>query len=552
VCTTCAAAKYSTALGYTGPCTPWKACQPFIEIEDDSKPANNAADKVCMAYQYDPPRGIKMFLFFGMFISCGILCLLFVRLAPQCCFPKSSRFMLHSIRRDFSELKSKLASSCLIAPVQKSLIGSFHDFVVGIHDVVSDLSLLVLVAPDGPAYFSKTRGELYYIVVFAVLSSFICDVITAASCGELHLLWLYMASCTEIVPSRRGRVSYLNKILKFMVESIPIWFVQGVFIFQTYMKYQFDRASTTSMNATNATALSVTPNNSTATSTANTENSDRWLDYGIVFLSLLGTVGNILKNVFSIRRMVQYDWNHVEEFKNIELKEGKVFHKAPKSSSTWKSRLISVFRQLRMLPQHKDRVEMMEIQHSKEILSDLQFLKTFVSPYQKGSDPGNLDTHLIYPVFAYFQIQKKGPSADTSVGAIADTALESDPITFVYVLEISGETGHSNTCMSSFSTVFYEIREYYHEKDAWKTKHMSLEDDKDPGFISSEWIANEPHNPCVHPSQSKLHENMFKLSLLENKKKEISFVKAYYDDLGYELVMPGDVSNTAVTTRNAK
>jgi hypothetical protein len=47
---------------------------------------------------------------------------------------------------------------------------------------------------------------------------------------------------------------------------------------------------------------------------------------------------------------------------------------------------------------------------------------------------------------------------------------------------------------------------------------------------------------CVHPSQSKLHENMFKLSLLENKKKYRNFGKA-------ELVTADDVSNTAVTAR---
>ncbi len=117
-----------------------------------------------------------------------------------------------------------------------------------------------------------------------------------------------------------------------------------------------------------------------------------------------------------------------------------------------------------MVPQLKDHVEVLEIQQSKEILSELNFLKKFVLPYQEGTEPGNLYKQLTYPVFACFQIQRKSCSADMSVGAITDTALQSEPITFFYVLEISGETGPSRSCLNNFGTLFYEIRKYYHEK----------------------------------------------------------------------------------------
>jgi hypothetical protein len=209
---------------------------------------------------------------------------------------------------------------------------------------------------------------------FAVLGSLICDLMTAASCGELHLVWLYVVSCTEFDRNRnrqRGRVSYLNKILKLFIESIPVWMVRSVFIYQTYMKYQSDRqldaASITSLNLTNATVLSITQNKNTTTSTVSysqTGNPFWLLEYGIVFLSFLGTVGNMLKNFYSIGKMIQYNWNHIEEFKYIELKGGKVTHKAQKPCSTWKSSLITFVRQYRLVPQLKDDVEVLEIQQS--------------------------------------------------------------------------------------------------------------------------------------------------------------------------------------------
>jgi hypothetical protein len=99
------------------------------------------------------------------------------------------------------------------------------------------------------------------------------------------------------------------------------------------MKYQSDRqldaASITSLNLTNATVLSITQNKNTTTSTVSysqTENPYWLLEYGIVFLSFLGTVGNMLKTFYSIGRMIQFDWNHIKEFKYIELMGGKVTH----------------------------------------------------------------------------------------------------------------------------------------------------------------------------------------------------------------------------------
>ncbi len=217
-------------------------------------------------------------------------------------------FTLNIRKTSFYELIQKISKSRFVAPVHKSLIGAFHDFVVGIHDVVSDCSLLLLVANDAPGFFFKNvRGDLFYMAVFAVVGSISLDLAIAVWCGGPHLIWLYLASCTDIIPSHRGKITYVNKFLKFFVESVPVWIVQSVFIYQTYMKSRADKTMTTPALAQD----NKTTTSESTTSAVQDQNPDWWIDYSIVLLSLLGTIANVIKNVSSLRRMLQYDWNHV-------------------------------------------------------------------------------------------------------------------------------------------------------------------------------------------------------------------------------------------------
>ena len=399
-CTQCPLGTFSTALGNAGPCSSWKSCQLFIEVENDLQPPSSAADRVCIAYQFDPPRAAKLFIFFGLSPLCYLICFLFLRYAPRCLFTKTTVGAAADARAAGEAagpaagggvqgpLASDLAEACSlpavaaegsgpavtrksdsdtvnnsspivpderrvssdevipyfygdnsggvlatfnvretslyvlirmvsrslwISPVHKSLIGAFNDFVVGVHDVVSDCSLLILVSNDAPVFFFKNvRGDLFYMAVCAVSGSIFVDVITAVWCGELHLVWLYIASCTDIIPTQRGKVTYINKVLKFFVESVPVWIVQSVFIYQTYMKYQADKATMTP-------ALNTPQDSNQTITSAATQNSDWWIDYGIVFISFLGTVFNIMKNFFSLRRMLQYNWNHVQVMKHEKI-----------------------------------------------------------------------------------------------------------------------------------------------------------------------------------------------------------------------------------------
>lgn len=344
-CSQCQSGTYSTALGYAGPCSSWKSCQLFVEVENDFRPPSSVADRECIAYQHDPPRAAKILILFGQFPFCCLICFIFIRYAPRCCFvrnqPSSSdqsdacagseNPMDTSDTSDnygcvlfdanvqnagsFLSLVQMVSCSRLIAPVHKSLIGAFHDFVLGVHDVVSDASLILLVSRDAPGFlFKNIRGDLFYMATFGVFGSIIVDCFIAWWCGEMHLLWLYIASCTDIVPSRRGHFTSVNKVLKFLVESIPVSIVQSVFIYQTYMKYQADWKSS------NLLDLNTTYHNQSTFSAANTQqvqNSDWWIDYGIVFQSMLTTIFNMLKNFFSIWRMLQFKWNHVAKLDEI-------------------------------------------------------------------------------------------------------------------------------------------------------------------------------------------------------------------------------------------
>ena len=582
-CTQCLSGTFSTALGHPGPCSSWKSCQLFIEIEDDLQAPSSAADRVCLSYQYNPPRAAKLFIFFGQFPLCCLICFMFLRYAPRCMFTKTKidsgrspsdevfpyvygynsggvLSMFNARETSWCELKQRISNSLWIAPVHKSLIGAFHDFVVGVHDVVSDCSLLLLVANDAPGFFFKNvRGDLFYMAVFAVSGSIFVDLLTAGWCGEIHLIWLYIASCTDILPSRRGKVTYINKILKIFIASVPVWIVQSVFIYQTYMKYQADKKTIPALNQT----LDNNQTFSSAASNPQDQNSDWWIDYGIVFLSFLGTLFNVMKNFSSLRRMLQYNWNHVQNLKldkitdyvELELAENRLITKknpnsCQKGGSCISEQSLHFFREFLKIvlfispPPDIDK-SVVHMLHQPSLLnlsgnSDIfKYLKLKSLPAQhKG--------RLNFPVFADFHIKKKGVD-------------ENFQIRFLYALEMSGEIKDSLNYKwwnfwkwFSSQSLSFEIREYYASKNdsvpegvrcATLTQSTCLYYCYDNEASNcAEWVSNEKHNLLVHQSKKGLHEAMFDLSLLQliRENKTPQQVIDHYDSRGFELMPAPD------------
>jgi hypothetical protein len=67
-------------------------------------------------------------------------------------------------------------------------------------------------------------------------------------------------------------------------------------------------------------------------------------------------------------------------------------------------------------------------------------------------------------------------SAGADFEKTQETAGGAELVTLVEFVTLFGEARPS---LSSFSTLLYEIREYYQEKDAWKTIQMTPEVDKE-------------------------------------------------------------------------
>jgi hypothetical protein len=530
-CTQCLSGTFSTAVGFAGKCSSWKSCQLFIEVEDDLQLPSSAADRVCIAYQYNPPRAAKLFIIFGQVPFCCLFCFVFLRYAPRRYFTKTKSdgdvvvtsspnissmlpttpyfygdesggvlFTFNVRKTSIYELIEKISNSRFVAPVHKSLVGAFHDFVIGVHDVVSDCSLLLLVASDAPGFFLKNmRGDLFYIATFAVVGSVFLDLVIAVWCDEPHLMWLYIASCTDIIPSRRGKITYIHKVMKFFVESVPIWIVQSVFIYQTYMKNQAEKAVPTQASGqVNTTTASTTP-----APQLEDQNPDWWIDYGIVSLSLLGTLFNVIKNVCSLRRMLQYDWNHVLAIKCEKISCYVALVDNELKTQTMKNDIDSEGRVCGIRSCNQKKPLNVCWKYPEGILKTVLFIKP-PSDVVKTSvhmlhQPENIQSNLLpylnvrsvecneeslkYPVFADFRIKQENND-------------QSDAITFIYALEISGENVHSpaekrnwlhlwkwNCCNQS---VPFEIKEYY----ASKNSHD----------VEAKWVSNKRHNPMIQKS----------------------------------------------------
>ena len=556
VCTGCQSGKFSTAIGSGGSCNTWKKCKSFIEVEDDRKAPSAESDRVCIQFQYDPPKAVKIFIFFFQFLFCSFCCTLFLMFAPNICLAietkNINKDMDYSAARlqggcilqvfktkDIAKILKALYRSKLIAPVQKSLLGAYHDFLIGTHDVVSDLSLLLLVSSEAPGFlFKNIRGDLFYVTLVAVLGSLLVDIVTAICCNELHLVWLYIASCTDIYPSRRGHITYLNKALKFWIETVPVWSVQSIFIYQTYMKYEEDQ-NALKISAANEITYNANLNmpSMTDADTRPTTNTDWWLDYGIVLISMLSSSCNIIKNIFSFRRMLQYKWNDLRYPEIITrqvldtkyvLDSGEavlcvqvlspssmldLLAKTQKSPTSFpklsENKCLGFFLQIK----HIKSIQVLHL--SKQSKQFIHFLDELFSSGATRLSKGD-ETELNYPVCAAIEVSRRAENRrDQKVGDKLTSKLR-----FIYVIEISGKYDcadcddsvdnqyHGRSRLSSgdlreqcWNRVLcgpqYEIREYY--------------------YSDKQWIANERENGLVDKSVAakKVHQKLVDLSLLQ-------------------------------------
>jgi hypothetical protein len=509
-CTECQSGQFSTAIGSAGPCSNWKTCQLFIEAEDDSMLPDTKTDRTCLKYQYDPPLAVKIFVVFFQLPLCALACLLFLKFAPNtllakktCDSPKQKirhyRFVLNEIKEctSWREIRKSFQESNFIAPVDKSLLAAFHDFVVGIHDVVSDCTLLLLIERDAPSFFLKNvKGDLFYLASAAILGSFLVDLMIAVCCGEGHLIWLYIASCTDALPSNRGVIlTITNKVLKFIVESVPIWIVQLIFLYQTYKKNQYDQNSQ-NVNGTVAGSQSVNTN------------SSQWLDYAMIFMSLLGTLMNVSKNIMSTIRILELSlYRKLDVIEPIDtiyvVNSRKLNSKVYESGKGCKGKILQNALKCRepVLKLFKAlfRINPVKTVSSEELCPEYssfseQFVKLFPVCTTCKTEALN------YPVCASVEI----------VFAKFNASPTELKIKFIYVLELDGhkvkkiqdlQSGISccelmkRQCWGSNHT--YEIREYY------GTEHG--------------WLANEKYNPCVERNESamKVHDTMLEFSLMQ-------------------------------------
>ena len=507
-CPACLSGSYSLEVGSnkTTSCIPWTICKLFEEVEDDLSPPWYNRDRKCLKYQYEAPVSAKYFIFFGLALSVFGSCLIFLRKAPDHVLSGAkgqSRFVLRKVKDadSWRALYSELRNSLIFYPPSTSLKAALFTFWIGIHNVLSDISLLCLLSTEAPGFFfKKIRGELFYLTLIAVSGSVLADAALSYSVGEIQYLWLYISSCTEQLPTCRGKnINFTNKMLRLIVQTLPLALVQSVFLYQTYMKYQ-------------------TSDNSGG---SKSQNPHWWLDYGILFQSATVSILGIIKQIVGFRLMLKMTYS-------LSSWSKKAREEKRKEGEGCEER---VYDYLRLISGISNDVQILEHEHLNEkSKAFLQWLNQYLTPQMAAYAP---TVPLRFPVCRKIRLHAASSAVDFEICPDLDRRIEVDcnpnPSAQDFYSEVadkagmsSGDTneyaGHATTLLyllDQDGTGKFCFREYY---------YCSGSDD---------WLANERGNLLVPEAVTGQHAEMLKLSLwtvFENHQRNQASSKAKVDD----------------------